>query len=159
VIRFRTFSKAHGLAGMRVGFGIAHEGLITAFNKIRNHFGMGRVAQAAALAALHDQDYLVQTVARIAAARARIAEIARAHGLTPLPSATNFVTIDCGRDGAFARAVVAALVADGIFVRMPFTPPQDRCIRVSCAPDDALDAFAAALPGALAAAAAALTKA
>ena len=55
--------------------------------------------------------------------------------MPPLPSATNFVTIDCGADGAFARRVLAALVARGIFVRMPFVAPQDRCIRVSCGPD------------------------
>ena len=150
VIRFRTFSKAYGLAGMRVGYGLAAPDLITAFNKIRNHFGMGRVAQAAALAALSDQEYLTQTVAEIAAARDRIAQIARDNGLTPMPSATNFVTIDCGAGGDFARAVLASLVAQGIFVRMPFTAPQDRCIRVSCGTDADLDAFAQALPKALA---------
>ncbi len=149
VIRFRTFSKAYGLAGMRVGYALAQSDFITAFGKIRNHFGMGRVAQAAALAALEDQAYLEDTVARIAAARDRISAIASRHGLMPLPSATNFVTIDCCGDGDFARAVLAALVAQDIFVRMPFTAPQDRCIRVSCAPDDALDAFANALPIAL----------
>lgn len=149
LIRFRTFSKAYGLAGMRVGYGIAGADFITNFAKIRNHFGMGRVAQAGALAALGDQAYLAQTIAQITHARDRIGQIARTHGLTPLPSATNFVTIDCGRDGVYARAVVASLVAQGIFVRMPFVAPQDRCIRVSCAPDADLDAFAAALPKAL----------
>jgi len=149
VIRFRTFSKAYGLAGLRVGYALAAPEFVTAFNKIRNHFGMGRVAQAAALAALADQDYLRATVARIAEARETIAAIARENGLAPLPSATNFVTIDCGRDGAFARAVLASLVAQGIFVRMPFTPPQDRCIRVSAGTPADLDAFAAALPRAL----------
>lgn len=149
VIRFRTFSKAYGLAGLRVGYALAHAEVVTAFNKIRNHFGVGRVAQAGALAALADQDHLRATVARIAGARAAIADIARANGLVPLPSATNFVTIDCGRDGAFARAVLASLVAQGIFVRMPFTPPQDRCIRVSAGTPADLDAFAAALPRAL----------
>ncbi len=150
VIRFRTFSKAYGLAGLRVGYALAQPDFITAFNKIRHHFGMGRVAQAGALAALQDQDYLHATVASIAAARDRIAAIARDNGLVPLPSATNFVTIDCGRDGAFARAVLASLVAQGIFVRMPFTPPQDRCIRVSVGGRPDLDALAAALPRALA---------
>jgi histidinol-phosphate aminotransferase len=150
VIRFRTFSKAYGLAGLRVGYALAEADFITAFNKIRHHFGMGRVAQAGALAALQDQDYLRATVAAIAAARDRIAAIARDNGLVPLPSATNFVTIDCGRDGAFARAVLASLVAQGIFVRMPFTPPQDRCIRVSVGGRADLDAFAVALPRALA---------
>jgi len=150
VIRMRTFSKAYGLAGMRVGYAIAEAGLITSFNKIRNHFGMCRVSQAAALAALLDQDYLRQTVDRIAAARDRIGRIARDNGLDPLPSATNFVTICCGRDGDFARAVLRGLVSRGIFVRMPFTAPQDRCIRVSCGRDEDLAAFADALPGALA---------
>jgi histidinol-phosphate aminotransferase len=150
VIRLRTFSKAYGLAGLRVGYGLTHADFANAFNKIRHHFGMGRVAQAAALAALGDQDYLNATVARIAEARAAIATIARENGLMPLPSATNFVTIDCGRDGAFARAVLAGLVARGIFVRMPFTPPQDRCIRVSAGTQADLAAFAAALPAALA---------
>jgi histidinol-phosphate aminotransferase len=149
VIRFRTFSKAYGMAGMRVGYGLAEADFITSFGKIRNHFGMGRVSQAAALAALDDQTYLQNTIARIAKSRDRIAAIARDNGLTPLPSATNFVTIDCGRDGDFARAVLASLVAQGIFVRMPFTAPQDRCIRISCAPEDALEAFAKALPVAL----------
>lgn len=149
VIRFRTFSKAYGLAGMRVGYGITAADFITSFAKIRNHFGMGRVAQAAALAALEDQAHLQATVAQIAAAREKISEIARANGLVPLPSATNFVTIDCGKDGDYARAVVAALIAQGVFVRMPFVAPQDRCIRVSCAPDDALAIFAEALPKAL----------
>ncbi|ABD56390.1 aminotransferase [Jannaschia sp. CCS1] len=149
VIRLRTFSKAYGLAGMRVGYGLAQTDFITSFAKIRNHFGMGRVAQAAALAALQDQDHLAQTVAQIATARTKIADIARQNGLTPLPSATNFVTIDCGRDGDYARGVVANLIARGIFVRMPFVAPQDRCIRVSCAPDAALEAFSEALPPAL----------
>ena len=150
VIRMRTFSKAYGLAGMRVGYAIGEAGLITAFNKIRNHFGMCRVSQAAALAALRDQDYLHRTVARIAEAREGIARIARDNGLVPLPSATNFVAIDCGRDGDFARAVLNGLVARGIFVRMPFVAPQDRCIRVSSGRAEDLAAFAEALPGALA---------
>jgi histidinol-phosphate aminotransferase len=149
VIRFRTFSKAYGLAGLRVGYALAQAEFVTAFNKIRNHFGMGRVAQAGALAALADQDYLNSTVARIAEARDAIAAIARENGLTPLPSATNFVTIDCGRDGDFARAVLASLVSQGIFVRMPFTAPQDRCIRVSAGRPPEIEAFAAALPRAL----------
>lgn len=152
VIRMRTFSKGYGMAGLRVGYAIAAPGLISAFNKVRNHFGMGRIAQAGALAALEDQDWLAQVRARVFAARATIATIARDNGLVPLPTATNFVTIDCRSDGDFARAVLRELVARDIFVRMPFTPPQDRCIRVSCGDEAAIAAFAAALPQALAAA-------
>ncbi|WP_170509473.1 pyridoxal phosphate-dependent aminotransferase [Ruegeria arenilitoris] len=152
VIRMRTFSKVYGMAGARVGYAIGAPGLISAFNKVRNHFGMNRMAQAGALAALHDQDWLTQVQAQIASACDRIGAIARDNGLAPLPSATNFVAIDCGRDGAFAKAVLDALVAQGIFVRMPFAAPQNRCIRVSCGTEADLNAFAAALPQALAAA-------
>lgn len=152
VIRMRTFSKGYGMAGARVGYAIGAARLIAAFDKIRNHFGMSRISQAGALAALEDQGYLAEVKAKVSRSRERIGAIARAQGLTPLPSATNFVAIDCGRDGAFARRVLQGLVARGIFVRMPFVPPQDRCIRVSCGTETMLDAFAAALPAALAAA-------
>ena len=152
VIRMRTFSKAYGMAGARVGYALGHPELILAFNKVRNHFGMNRAAQAGALAALQDQEWLAQVLAQIGGARARIAEIAAENGLSALPSATNFVTIDCGRDGAFAKAVLDSLVDQGVFVRMPFAAPQNRCIRVSCGPEAELAAFAAALPRALEAA-------
>ncbi len=149
VIRMRTFSKVYGLAGARVGYAIGAPDLIAAFNKVRNHFGMNRAAQAGALAALTDTDWLVRVTTEIASARDRISAIARDNGLTPLPSATNFVTIDCGGNGDFARAVLAVLIERGIFARMPFAAPQDRCIRLSCGTADNLDAFALALPDAL----------
>jgi histidinol-phosphate aminotransferase len=149
VIRMRTFSKAYGMAGARVGYAMAEAELISAFNKVRNHFGMNRAAQAGALAALLDQQWLAHIQAEIVTARTRIAEIARENGLQPLPSATNFVAIDCGRDGVFAKAVLDGLVDQGVFVRMPFAPPQNRCIRVSCGRPEDLDAFAKALPIAL----------
>jgi histidinol-phosphate aminotransferase len=152
VIRFRTFSKAHGMAGARVGYGLAHPDLARAFDKVRNHFGMNRAAQAGALAALADADWMAQTVARVARARARIAQIGAACGLRALPSATNFVTLDCGADGALARRVLAETVKRGVFIRMPFVAPHDRCIRISAGPDDQLDTLARVLPEAVAAA-------
>lgn len=152
VIRMRTFSKAYGMAGARVGYGIAHPMLIRAFDKIRNHFGMSRISQAGALAALADTDHLPRVREAVEASRAEIARIARDNGLTPLASATNFVTIDAGGDGAFARRLVAELIARDIFVRMPFVAPHDRCIRVSCGRAQDLAALAKALPAALQAA-------
>ena len=149
VIRLRTFSKAYGMAGARVGYAIGAPELIGAFHKVRNHFGMARISQAGALAALGDQDWLAEVVARVGAARERIGEIAAANGLAALPSATNFVAIDCGADAGFARAIVAALGELGVFIRMPFAAPQNRCIRVSAAPAQELDLFAQALPRAL----------
>ncbi|WP_456386310.1 pyridoxal phosphate-dependent aminotransferase [Profundibacter sp.] len=152
VIRMRTFSKAYGMAGARVGMAIGHPKLIANFAKVRDHFGMSRVSQAGALAALQDQDYLQQTQQNVADARNRIIDIARQNGLTPLPSATNFVTIDCGQTGDFARAIVAEMTALGIFIRMPFVTPQDRCIRISAGTPADLDLLETALPKALAAA-------
>ncbi|MEO0938608.1 MAG: pyridoxal phosphate-dependent aminotransferase [Pseudomonadota bacterium] len=145
LIRMRTFSKAYGLAGARVGYALGHPDLIRAFDKVRNHFGMNRAAQAGALAALEDQPYLRAVVANIAASRARIGQIAAAHGLTALPSAANFVAIDCGQDGAYAKAVLDGLIARDVFVRMPFAAPQNRCIRVSCGTKNDLAAFELAL--------------
>jgi len=149
VIRMRTFSKAYGMAGARVGYGIGAPDLITSFNKIRNHFGMCRISQAGALAALQDQEYLTEVVSKVATARDRIARISTDNGLIALPSATNFVAIDCGYDGDFARSVLVGLVDRGIFVRAPFVAPQDRCIRISAGTDADLDAFEGALPGVL----------
>ncbi len=146
VIRMRTFSKLYGLAGLRVGYAIGAAPLIAMFERIRNHFGMGRIAQAGALAAMHDQDWLTHVRAEVATARSILSEIAAENGLHALPSATNFVTMDCGRDGDFARAVVQGLMARDIFVRMPFVAPNDRCIRVSCGPAPELAGFAEALP-------------
>lgn len=152
VIRMRTFSKAYGMAGARVGYAIAHPALIRAFDKIRNHFGMSRISQAGVLAALADPDHLPRVRTAVAASRAEIARVARDNGLAPLASATNFVTIDAGGDGVFARRLVAELIARDIFVRMPFVAPHDRCIRVSCGRAQDLAALAKALPAALQAA-------
>jgi len=149
LLRFRTFSKAYGLAGARIGYVIGEAALVKCFDKVRNHFGVNRLAQAAALAALADQAYLHEVIARVASARQRISDIARSNGLEPLPSATNFVTIDCGSDGAYAKRLLDGLISLGIFVRMPGVEPLNRCIRVSSAPDTELDLFAEALPQAL----------
>lgn len=150
VIRMRTFSKAYGMAGARVGYAIGAADLIKSFDKIRNHFGMNRSAQIGAEAAIRDQAYLAEVVTNTASARARIADIARENGLSPLPSATNFVTVDCGQDGDFARAVLQSLVSQGVFVRMPGVAPLDRCIRISAGRPEELDVLAGALPKALA---------
>ncbi|MDQ0454217.1 pyridoxal phosphate-dependent aminotransferase [Rhizobium paknamense] len=151
VLRMRTFSKAYGLAGARIGYAIGMPGTVSAFDKIRNHFGMVRSSTAAALAALSDQAYLRQVIGRIAVARERIAAIATENGLTALPSATNFVAIDCGRDQPFARAIVDGLMQHGVFIRMPGVAPLNRCIRVSAGLEPDLDLFAESLPKVLAA--------
>ncbi|MGI9484221.1 MAG: pyridoxal phosphate-dependent aminotransferase [Hyphomicrobiales bacterium] len=150
VLRYRTFSKAYAMAGARVGYAIGEENVIKSFDKVRDHFGLNRVAQAGALAALKDQEWLSNVVENVSAACARIAKIAEANGLEALPTAANFVAIDCGADGDFARKVYQALTDDAIFVRMPAVAPQDRCVRISAGSVQDLDCFEAAFPKALA---------
>lgn len=149
LIRMRTFSKAYGMAGARVGYAVGAAALIKSFDKIRNHFGVTRMGQAGAHAALLDTDWLAHVQTEVRAARAEIARIATENGLQALPSATNFVAVDCGRDGAFAREVLTALQGLGVFVRMPGTAPLDRCIRISCGRPEDLRVLAQALPEAL----------
>lgn len=152
VLRFRTFSKAYGLAGARIGYCAGEQSMIAAFEKVRNHYGINRAGQLGALAAVNDQAYLKTAIAGIAAARDRISQIARSAGLQPIPSAANFVTIDCGRDGAFAKRVLDEVLARDVFIRKPAVTPLDRCIRVSCGREEDLDIFAEVLGDALAAA-------
>lgn len=152
VLRYRTFSKAYGLAGARIGYCVGNPALIGAFDKLRNHYGINRVGQIGALAALRDQAYLVKAVGLIAKARDRIAAIAADNGLAALPSATNFVAIDCGSDAEFARRVLEETLARGVFIRMPGVAPLNRCVRVTAGLDSEIDLFAEVLPAALAAA-------
>ena len=149
LIRMRTFSKGYGMAGARVGYAIGQRDLIRSFDKIRNHFGMNRAAQAGALAALNDPKWLDVVRAQVAESRTSIDKIARNNGLSTLPSATNFVAVDCQQDGAFAQRVLAALLKQGLFVRMPFVAPQNRCIRISAGTVENMVLLASALPLAL----------
>lgn len=150
ILRMRTFSKAYGLAGIRSGYMVGAAEQIASFNKIRDHFAVNRIAQAASIAALADQAYLTEVVAKIIAGRERIAKIAEDNGLKPIPSATNFVAVDCGADGNFATAVLNGLIERDIFVRKPGVPVLDRCIRVSVGTKEALDSLEQTLPLALA---------
>lgn len=149
LIRTRTFSKAYGLAGMRVGYAVGEASFIKAFDKVRNHFGVTRLSQVAAIAALADQDWLAGVVAKVAAGRDRLDAIARDNGLTTVPSATNFVAVDCGHDGDYALRVLKALEARGVFVRKPMAPVLDRHIRISVGRPEEMVVVAAELPGAL----------
>lgn len=149
VLRFRTFSKAYGLAGMRLGYCIGHASVIGAFDKIRNHFGISRMAQIAGVAALTDQAHLNGVVAQVAAAREGITRIAHDNHLRPLPSATNFVAVDLGRDGDYARSTLEALGRAGVFVRMPGVAPLNRAIRITAGRPEDLRILAAELPRAL----------
>ena len=151
LLRLRTFSKAYGMAGLRCGYAIGEQQTIAAFERVRNHFGLNAIAQAGAIAALAAPVHLTRVLQQTADARQRIAEIASANGLVPLPSATNFVTVDCGRDASYAAGLLTALAEQRIFIRKPMAPGLDHCIRISVGTPAELDILEAALPRALAA--------
>lgn len=129
VIRYRTFSKAYGMAGMRIGYVIAHRDLITGFNKIRNHFAVNRLAQIGALASVNDATFLPSVLEQVEAGRKRIYSLADDLELPYLPSSTNFVAVNLG-DGDRTRSMLGKLTDKGVFIRMPGVAPLDQFIRV-----------------------------
>ena len=130
VLRLRTFSKAHGMAGGRVGYAVCAAPVWRAFENIRHHYGMNRIAQEAALASLGDTGFIAGVAAAVQAGRHDYARIAARHGLTALPSGANFVNFDAG-SAARAEALLRALIRRGVFVRKAKAPPLDRTVRVT----------------------------
>ena len=113
IVVLRTFSKIHGLASLRVGYGIASRGLIDVLQKTRQPFNVNGIAQAGALAALSDQAHQRKTKNVVAAGRAYLEEQFRDMQLGFVPGAANFVMVNV-RDGA---AVFKKLLARKIIVR------------------------------------------
>jgi histidinol-phosphate aminotransferase len=130
VIRLRTFSKAHGLAGTRIGYALAHEHVIAAFDKIRLHYGVNLLAQRVALASLDDPGFVADVVAQVAEGRRDYERLASEIGLRALPSWTNFVALDVGSPER-SRQLVDQLFERGVWVRRASTGTLARCIRVS----------------------------
>jgi histidinol-phosphate aminotransferase len=148
VIRLRTFSKAYGLAGMRIGYAIAGRRTIETFGKIRLQYGVSRLAQAAAQAALADDTFLRDVVTQTALGRAAYRELGDRLGLPVLPSHANFVLFDAGTRER-ASALLQELERGEVFIRKPGAPPLDRCIRVTVGTPDERARFAIALERAM----------
>ncbi len=129
VIRFRTFSKAYGMAGQRIAYAIAHRDIISGFNKIRNHFGINRVAQIGALASINDNTFLPGVLQAVKQGRQQVMDLASAHDLYAEPSYTNFVAVDL-ESAERAKAMLDKLAERDVFMRMPGVAPLNRCIRV-----------------------------
>ncbi len=114
VLVLRTFSKIYGLAGLRIGYGIGPAPLIALLNRAREPFNTNSLAQAAATAALRDEQHVASTRAITEAGRKALTEQCRALGLSVVPSVTNFVLVDVGRPGP---ATAAELLRHGVIVR------------------------------------------
>jgi histidinol-phosphate aminotransferase len=138
----RTLSKAYGMAGFRVGYGIADGAVISAMNRIKLPFNITIVSQRAAVGALEDEEFLRATLEGTGAGRDRVCGALKRMGLSYVKSGTNFVLIDTGRD---ADAVTEALMKRGVIVRSARMYGTPTSIRVTVGTADQNDVFLRAL--------------
>lgn len=124
----RTFSKVYGLAGLRVGYGVAAPEVVEAVDIVREPFNSNVPGQAAALAALEDEAHVRRTLELVRSERERLAGALRERGHLVLPSLANFLFVDVRRDAA---AVYRDLVAQGVIVRPLRAYGFDTALRIS----------------------------
>jgi histidinol-phosphate aminotransferase len=150
VVVLRTFSKIYGLAGLRVGYGIAPEQVVTEIGKVRRAFDVTSAAQVAALASLGDEQELARRRSECVVQRERVVEmLARAGFDVAGPAVANFVYADTSSD---ARVVFDALLREGVIVRPLNAFGSETAIRVTVGTTEENDFLAAALERVVAAA-------
>jgi L-threonine-O-3-phosphate decarboxylase len=113
ILALHSMTKAHALAGVRLGYAVAHPEVIALLARVRPPWSVNALAQAAGIAALQDQAHLTQTLAHIAQAKAALVQSLYAMGLAPVPSLTHFFLVPVGN----AAALRHALLGHGIQVR------------------------------------------
>jgi histidinol-phosphate aminotransferase len=143
VVVLRTFSKIYGLAGLRVGYALAPEAVVTAVGKVKRAFDVTSAAQEAALASLDAADELERRRRENAQGRAQLEGILREHALDPPgPAVANFLFAEVGED---ARPLFEALLREGVIVRPTAGFGAPGAIRVSVGTAEENDFFAEAL--------------
>ena len=146
----RTFSKAYGLAGLRIGFAIAQSELADLMNRLRQPFNVNTIAQAAAVAALGDRAFLDKSAALNAAGYRRLIAAFDKLGLEYVPSFGNFVLVRVGDDDGAGARVNLALLKQGVIVRPVGNYGLPQWLRVTIGLPEENEAFIAALEKALA---------
>jgi histidinol-phosphate aminotransferase len=141
----RTFSKAFGLAALRVGYGIMDAGMADMLNRVRQPFNVNALAQAAAVAALADTDYVDESRALNRQGLAQLAAGFADLGLATLPSHGNFALVQVGD----AATVYQRLLAQGVIVRPVANYGLPEWLRVSVGLRDENERFLTALASAL----------
>jgi histidinol-phosphate aminotransferase len=124
----RSFSKAYGLAGLRVGYGVAQPPLVAAMDAVREPFNVNSLAQAAAAAALDDRAFLTRTRQMIREGRRYLTSALDAMKLRHVPSVTNFILIELGPR---ASTVARTLLSRGVIVREMSAWKLSGCLRVT----------------------------
>ncbi len=145
----RTFSKAYGLAGLRIGYGIAQPALTDLMNRVRAAFNVNALAQAAAVAALGDQAFLDEIYALNRAGLAQLTKAFDTAGIEYIPSYGNFVLFKAGDDKDAGARVNLALLKRGVIVRPVANYGLPQWLRVSIGTQRENEAFLAALPDAM----------
>jgi histidinol-phosphate aminotransferase len=142
VIVLRTFSKAHGLAGIRLGYGCGDTELLQYFGRVRNSFSVSVVAEAAGLAAIRDEAHIRKTVENNAAGAAWLMPHFAELGLRAVPTSANFIYFEVDED---AHAFAQRMQAYGVIVRslVPWGIP--RGIRVTIGTPQQNEQFVSAL--------------
>ncbi len=139
----RTFSKAYGLAGLRVGYAVASDAsLLGLMDRVRTPFNVNRVAQVAAVAALKDMEHAQDCVARTIQERERVRRALGDLGYRPAPSRANFLFFDAREDAA---ELAARLLTHGVIVKPWREPGFSDHLRVSIGSPRANDQFLSAL--------------
>ncbi len=136
VVVLRTFSKAYGLAGLRVGYAAGHPDLITALDKAYVPFTLTSISQAAAIASVDAADELLARTDAVVAERARVSDALRAAGFTLPSSQTNFVWLPLGlrtpdfvEQAAVAHVVVRPYGSDGVRVTIGAPDENDALLK------------------------------
>jgi len=114
LVGLRTFSKAYGLAGLRVGYGFGPSELMDCLNRLRLPFNINRLAQVGARAALADAEFLARTKEVVRTGRAFLTEGLTRLGLNFVPSQANFILIYLDREG---KEVYQAMLREGVIIR------------------------------------------
>jgi histidinol-phosphate aminotransferase len=143
----RTFSKAYGLAALRVGYALSSPAIADLLNRVRQPFNVNALALAAAEAALSDDDYLKRSIEANEAGMQQLTAGFKARGLDYIPSAGNFVSVDVARE---SMSVFNALLKEGVIVRPVANYGMPTHLRVTVGTGDENDRFLTALDTVLA---------
>ena len=142
----RTFSKAYGLAGLRLGALMANSAQMAALRRLASPYNVNAVALACLPEALADQDYLEEYVVDVIAARARLETHLRAAGISFWPSRANFVLLRVGASAVDAARFVDRMRQRGILIRDRSSDPGcEGCVRITLGPKEQSDRLLAAL--------------
>jgi len=117
LVVLRTFSKVYGLAGLRIGYGVAHPQIVRDVNRVRPPFNVNRLAQEAAIAALDDKAFVRRSIQLNEAGRRYLSGEMDRLGLEYVPSQTNFILVRVGCEGVDAAAIAQGMMRRGVIVR------------------------------------------